>query len=335
MKKIKSALGANVSVTDLPHNPSSAQPDSRDGDAMREPLAPLREGEPKMAMEGRIQKCSSLAATGQGFFLVDPTSGEAVQVPPQDWHDASERLLRYLTADTWRNWFVQIGTFMETTRITIRKGGIGEQTVRKPMRIPYAGHVGSEVVFIGKREVPDKAQRKWLRKRLRDHFAATRKTLVIILPTVLLEVLLADYLPTDWRQLVLLAWEDYQNKPDLYEDQRELRKFSALSGFVSGQSHSGQYIDDYCIALKTAVIAVAKTGMAPSTISALVRMGQKLSADTPGGYTGKGVHDGINACRFAMHEVDLTVETLSDSFDNDPEILSLIGWHRVSVPDED
>jgi len=271
----------------------------------------------------------------------------APPVPPlQNRLDAIERLVKYMIAGIWNFYSISIARYGETSLIAVRNDNPREQTGQESRRISYAGLSGSEMVFISTSEVPERASKEglrerlfpntaskeWLREQLREHFVATSESVLIFVPVWLLDFLTADDFPKHWRETLLRYWKNSKVWQSEATWHREHREFNSLTGFVTGNARSGEYVDDYILSLKTitAAAAVVRTGMSPPDICALVRKGQMLSAEIQDGYTGDGIFDGRHACRY----LDLTSKELDEAFERFPEIFKVLGWERKSYPDK-
>jgi len=258
--------------------------------------------------------------------------GSTVKEPsPQDIQKACERLVSYLLAGIWSCCSTCMVRYGDTCLIAVRNGN--SYGKRSPERIPSAGSDASEMAFIDKSEVPKKVSRSWLRERLWQYFHYTGSSVLLFLPTWLLEVLIADDFSEDWRQMVLQNWKGTQIAHNLCEKcQGELGESDSLKAFTVGGIRSGMYIDDYLLTLKTITVAtVVQTGMAPIEICKLVRQGQKLSAESPDGCVYDGVSDAWQACSY----LGLTSEAFNEALNRSPEIFEIIGQVKTSGSDED
>ena len=213
-----------------------------------------------------------------------------------------------------------------------RNGGTDGQTEQKARQIPYAGLLGSEILFVHMLNVPDEAPKEWLRALLREHFNATSKSLVVILPVGLMEFLIADEMPEDIRQSMLQFWQERRDDLDSDESYRNwLQGLASVKGFT-GQAHSGEYADAYTTILKAFVIAAAaQRVLAPHAIFAGLRKGQMAAAGSVDVYTGNAVSDAFNACRHFR----VSSEEFAEVIDRYPTLFESIGWEHESVWDED
>jgi len=254
-------------------------------------------------------------------------AGNTVKEPSsREIKTAGKQLIQYLLAGAWLAYGIHLITRGDTCVITLRRDDGNEQTDRQAGRISYAGSPDSEIACIGMQEVPDEAPRKWLRKRLREHFAVASESVLILIPSALFEVVMADYLSKDLQRLARQYWnEEVQNEHwTLCQTcQREVRDLNSLTGFVSDKTRSGEYINAYTTALKSYTAAsVLETGMSPLKVCALVRKGQ-MPAKKPFVYTGDDRHDGWCDGSFACRYLHLTRKGLDEALDLAPQIF----WH--------
>jgi hypothetical protein len=249
--------------------------------------------------------------------------GGTVKEPSsQDIRNAIDRLLKYVIAGIWRCYVFSFVRYGGTCLIAVRNGNpYGD---RHPRKIPSAGSYGSEMAFINKSGVPTKISRSWLRERLWQYFHYTGRSVLIFLPTWLIEVLIADDFSEDWRQMALQNWKGTQIVHNSCEKcQEELRGSNSLKAFTVGNTRSTMYVDDYLLALKTITAAtVVQTGMAPIEICNLVLKGQKLSTESTDGCAYDCVSDAWQACSC----LGLTSETFNEALNRSPEIFEIIGY---------
>jgi hypothetical protein len=248
--------------------------------------------------------------------------GTVKEPSSQDIRNAIERLLKYVIAGIWSCFAFSIVRYGDTCLIAAQNAEpYGD---RYPREIPSAGSCDSEMAFINKSGVPTKVSRSWLRERLWQYFHYKGRSVLIFLPTWLIEVLIADDFSEDWRQMALKNWKDTQNVHNLCEKcQGELRDSNPLKAFTVGGTRSAMYIDDYLLTLKTITAAtVVQTGMDPIEIRNLVIKGQQLSAESPDGFVYDGVSDAWQACS----HLGLTPEALDEALNRSPEIFETIGY---------
>ena len=257
-------------------------------------------------------------------------AGNTVKEPSSlEIEKAGKQLIQYLLAGAWLGHGIHLITRGNTCVMILRRDDGNEQTERQSGRIPYAGLPGSEIVFVGMQEVPDKAQKEWLRERLRTHFAATVESVLILMPPALFEVVIADYLRKDWRQLAQQYWKEVQNGHGTLCQtcQQEVRDLNSLTGFVSEKTRSREHIDAYTAALKSfAITSVLRTGMSPLGVCALVRKGQTMIAENPFACTGDDVRDGWCDGRFACRYLDLPRNALDEALERFPKTFKFLGF---------
>ena len=265
-------------------------------------------------------------------------AGNTVKEPSsREIEKAGKQLIQYLLAGAWLAYGIHLITRGDTCVITLRRDDGNEQTDRQAGRISYAGSPDSEIACIGMQEVPDEAPRKWLRKRLREHFAVASESVLILIPSALFEVVMADYLSKDLQRLARQYWnEEVQNEHwTLCQTcQREVRDLNSLTGFVSDKTRSGEYINAYTTALNSLTAAsVLRTGRSPLAVCALVRKGQMPGEESfanTGSDVGDGMCDGWCACRY----LGLTRKGVVKALDLAPQLFALLGWEDESIPDE-
>lgn len=270
------------------------------------------------------------------FFPVETGENILDREQLHEFKKGMKSMLRYLIADTWRGYAAQVATFGDTCVIAFHKGSTTPPVMR-PKRIPCAGLPGSDMVFIDPQEVPDPATKKWLRERLRKHFAAASLTLLILLPVGLLETLVVGDMSKDWRQLALQYWKKYQGerKNLCKESLREIQELNSMKGFASSDVRSGKFVGAYNAVLMTFVAATAmRTGKSPLEIYALVRKGQMEMANSPIAYTGNDVKDGVRAGKLACRYIALKRKELDAAFDTCPAMFTYFGWEREMSRDE-
>ena len=258
-------------------------------------------------------------------------AGNTVKEPSsREIKTAGKQLIQYLLAGAWLAYGIHLITRGDTCVITLRRDDGNEQTDRQAGRISYAGSPDSEIACIGMQEVPDEAPRKWLRERLREHFAVASESVLILIPSALFEVVMADYLSKDLQRLAQQLWNEVRNEHGTLCQtcQREVRDLNSLTGFVSDKTRSGEYINAYTTALKSYTAAsVLKTGMSPLKVCALVRKGQ-MPAKKPFVYTGDDRHDGWCDGSFACRYLHLTRKGLDEALDLAPQIFALLGMEE-------
>jgi len=250
----------------------------------------------------------------------------AFQAPSQDMENAFVRLVQYLIGGLWKYLSFSIVSYGETCVIAIRKSETSNQPVPKPRQIQYAGAASTEIAYIRKPDVPDKALKEWLRERLRDHIAAVPETLLICIPAEMLEVLVADDLPEERRKLALQKWNELKHEHEQCEDcQRKLRESDSLTGLAVEDVCSDEYIHAYLQSLKLFTVAsVLLNGLSPWQICAGMRKAQALSAECPHcRFTGDGLRD---ASRLMMH-LGLTPASIDEAYDRNPKVFQTLGWH--------
>jgi hypothetical protein len=225
----------------------------------------------------------------------------------------------------------------DTCVITLRREDGSEQTERQAGRISYAGSPDSKIVFVGLQEVPDEAQREWLRERLREHFAVVNESdsVLILIPAALFEVVTAEYLSEDLRRLAQQLWNEARNEHGTLCQtcEKEAWDLNSLTGFVSDQTRSGEYIAAYANALKSYTAAsVLQTGRSPLSVCARVRKGQ-MPAEKPFADTGNDRHDGWCDGSFACRYLHLTRKGLDEALDLAPQLFTLLGMEECDGSD--
>ena len=244
---------------------------------------------------------------------------------------AGSQLIRYLLDDAWLGYGIHLITRGDTCMITLRREDGSEQTERQAGRISYAGSPDSKIVFVGLQEVPDEAPREWLRERLREHFAVANKSdsVLILIPAALFEVV-TDYLSEDLQRLAQQLWNEAKNEHGTLCQtcQDEVRNLNSLTGFVSDQIRSGEYINAYTTALNSLTAAsVLRTGRSPLAVCALVRKGQMPGEESfanTGSDVGDGMCDGWCACRY----LGLTRKGIVKALDLAPQLFALLGMEE-------
>ena len=253
-------------------------------------------------------------------------TGTVEELSPLEMVEMAMRRAEYLIGEVFRPHSTQ--SFAHTSRfvVSVQKEDSKEQTGR----IEPAGLPGSSMVFLGDQEIPDREPRKCLEARVRNDLVATSGSLLILATWKLLKVVLQD----DRTEEVRL-WKPFDRKAALHERnmretcQRKIREIDSMESFIR-KDRGWQYGDSYTITLKTFATVKALGSMKPLQIGSLIRRGQLL-AENQDGYTGNGVSDALLACRY----LNLTFDDIHKVFEKEPELLALLGWHRVSVSDED
>ena len=345
---VASCEGNAVDINDVQRSAILTKKEDRMDDYGRE----LAAGKAKVPLDGKTvapKKGYLVTATDQGCFMdaevlegsFDLTPDDRsvlqywkVQAPPevQREMDALRCIFEGFVEGMERDCALSLLPHGDMYVFVVRMADTQHQT----NEIPLAGSPGSCVLFIDPMAVPEsRSPANWMRARIQEHLAVTPQTLVVLIPSALIEFLIANALSKRGKRKVRQQyWKSIKAKRKNMGKKlrRELQECMSGTEVAVEKVRDWKYKETYINGIQTIVVAVAHTGKSPLEICSLVRQGQRLLEAPPDHYPDSGASDGMHACRFAIEQCDMTLQEVFNQF---PKTFTQIGWQRVAVPDED
>jgi len=308
---------------------------------------------------GSSQKGYLVTTTDQGVFMDAEVLEKSFDLTPEDrsvlqyWKveappevqrkvNTLKHILEGMVEGVGRDCALNLFPHGDMYVFIVRMLDVQHQT--KPITI--AGSPGSCVLFIDPRAVPEsRAPANWIRLRIQEHLAVTPQTLVVLIPSELIEFLIALALSKRGRQRIRQQyWKSIRARRKNMSEKcrRELQECTSGTEVVVGEEFDWDYKQKYISGVQSVVAAVAHTGLSPFEICSLVRKGQRSPKEAFCPDYGKSpdcsdcaVGDGADACWFARLECGMGDKELHKTFEQFPKTFTKLGWERVAVPSED